>query len=405
MKPRVALLTHDLSGGLGTMTGFLHRVLLDSSRFQPEVILLATSNRDSASVLLHSPRTWTRGIQLRTQEWRGLSYTHVGAWGSEIELQRYMPRQQLTDLLDGFDLLQFVVGSPPWGCVASKVNRPKVLWTATTTAPDRASRALRDSVPRRLWASLTMPQTRRFERRAVREANSVLALSPYTLDAVRSLTRLRPISLAACGVDTNLFQPLKNSPRDYILCVARLSDARKNLTLLLHAYASLQDKLKLPDLCLVGELPSKDAQKLLRELGIEDKVRMLGVKGPQELAVLYQNAQFFVLSSDEEGLAIVLLEAMSSGLPVVCTACGGPETVVKNNETGFLTPVGDVEAFTHAMERLISDESLRDEMGHAARREAEEKYALDVTGQVFLDQYDQLLSTMCKPSIGNRSKR
>lgn len=400
MKPRVALLTHDLSGGLGTMTGFMHRVLLDSGRYQPEIILLATSNSDSASLLLHSPRTWMSGIQLRQEEWRGITYTHVGAWGSELEFQRYAPRHQLTQLLNEFDLLQFVVGSPPWGCAASKVQRPKILWTATTTAPDRASRALRDSPMRRLWASFIMPQTRRFERRAVREANAVLALSPYTFEAVRLLTRSRPLHLALCGVDTDLFRPLEESPRDYILCVARLSDARKNLTLLLKAYASLQSKMALPDLCLVGEPPSEEAKKLLRELGIEDKVRMLGVKGPQELAVLYQNAQFFVLSSDEEGLAIVVIEAMSSGLPVICTACGGPESVVMNNQTGFLTPVGDVGAFAQAMERLLSDQTLRESMGRAARREAEEKYSLAVTGRVFLDQYDQLLSS--KEKTGER---
>lgn len=392
MKPRVALITHDLSGGLGTMTAFLHRVLLDSGRFEPEIILLATSAKDSASVLAHSPATWARGIQVRQEQWRGLTYTHVGAWGSEIEFQRYQPRRPLTELLNGFDLLQFVVGSPPWGCVASPVKRPKVLWTATTTGPDRASRALRDSQVRRLWSSLMMPQTRRLERRALREAQAALALSPYTFDSVRALMRSRPLLLAACGVDTALFRPIEHPARDYILCVARLSDARKNLALLLRAYASLQGKVALPDLCLVGEAPSDEARKLLRELGIEDKVRMLGVKGPQELAVLYQNAQFFVLSSDEEGLAIVLLEAMASALPVVCTACGGPETVVIDKQTGFLTPVGDVGAFAGAMERLLNDESLRGQMGIAARREAEQRYALAVTGRVFLDQYEGLLN-------------
>jgi hypothetical protein len=100
-----------------------------------------------------------------------------------------------------------------------------------------------------------------------------------------------------------------------------------------------------------------------------------------------------VLSSNEEGLAIVILEAMASGLAVVSTDCGGPATAVTEGETGFLTPVGDVESFSAAMQKLISDPVLCQRMGQAGRRVALERFSLAAAGKVFLDKYDEFFES------------
>ncbi len=122
-------------------------------------------------------------------------------------------------------------------------------------------------------------------------------------------------------------------------------------------------------------------------------MHLVGVREGAELADLYRHAMFFVLPSDEEGIGIVLLEAMASGLPVVSTCCGGPETAVLDGETGFLTPVGDAQALADAMQHLLDNPALRRRMGQAGRRIAEERFSLDVTGKVFLRKYDELLGT------------
>ena len=110
-----------------------------------------------------------------------------------------------------------------------------------------------------------------------------------------------------------------------------------------------------------------------------------------ELARLYREVVVFVLSSDEEGLGIVILEAMASGLPVVSTDCGGPGTAIVEGKTGFLTPVGDADALAEAMQRFLDDSSLCQHMGRAGRRVAGEQFSLAVTGKVYLDHYDRLL--------------
>jgi len=398
MPLRVALVTHELTGGVGTMTRFVHRVLSESGRFDSRVILLATSAGDSASARLRRPATWSRGPVLVEGEERGLSYVRVGAWLSELEFQRYRPRRALTGILERFDIIQFVCGTAPWVEVSRELDKPKCLWVATTNAGDRASRAAEGPLARRAWSSVMRAAAEVYETRALRAADSVLALSPYTMRSIQPKLRGRTASLAFCGVDTELFRPRREydlpeqaRPR-YILCVARLSDARKNVAMLLRAYASLAlGPEPMPDLYLVGEPLSAAGAKLVETLGIADRVRSLGPKHDEELARLYRGAEFFVLSSDEEGLGIVILEAMASGLAVVSTASGGPDVAVTDGETGFLTPVGNQEALAGAMRSLAVDSELRNRFGREGRKVAEARFSLRSAGEVFLDQYDRLV--------------
>lgn len=394
MTHRIALVTNQLClvGGLPTMTGFLYRVLAESSRYQPEIISIATSASDSSSVLLRSPKTWRRGVQIDTLAWRNKRQVHVGAWMSELEFQRYRPRKKLTTLLESYDLVQFVVGSPAWACVARDVKRPVLIWVATTARPDRASRIRHASLGRQVWSAIMLPLTQHYERSALRKADAVFALSQYTRASIEPFVSSKQLILAPCGVDTSLFYPGTSPRQGYILSTARFSDARKNIGLLLNAYAKLCSRMsEVPDLYLVGDLPSTRSQLLLQELRIAKKVHLLGEKDSSELAQLYRDAIFFVLPSDEEGLGIVVLEAMASGLPVISTDCGGPATAVVNGETGFLTPVGNVESLTVAMQQLLDDWQLRERMGQTGRQVAEERFSLAATGEIFLDKYDELL--------------
>lgn len=394
MKKRVAIITHEMSlvGGLPTMITFLYRTLLRSGRYEPEIISLATSASDRASLQLRSPATWLHKPKIEHLAWHDLVFTHVGVWCSELEFQRYRPRRMLTELLQGFDLLQFVVGSPPWVCVAEGIDRPVFLWTATTTRADRASQMQTGSLLKRTWSSVMVPITERFEHRALKASDSIFALSEYTRSAVEPIVGAGKVVLAPCGVDTELFRPAANARGDYVICVARFSDPRKNVRLLLDAYAQLKKKLKvIPDLYLIGDPPSEESRLHLQRLGIADKVQLLGPKRGEELADVYRNALFFVLSSNEEGLGIVILEAMASGLPVISTACGGPATAIAEGVTGTLTPLGDAGALADAMEALLRDPAVCARMGKEGRRIAVERFSLAAAGKVFLDQYDNML--------------
>ena len=83
-----------------------------------------------------------------------------------------------------------------------------------------------------------------------------------------------------------------------------------------------------------------------------------------------------------------MLEAMSSGTPVVSTACGGPETVVKDGITGFLTPIGDADALANAIEKLLRNPELLGRMGASARQDVIDRFSLSAAVRPFVETYD-----------------
>ena len=117
-----------------------------------------------------------------------------------------------------------------------------------------------------------------------------------------------------------------------------------------------------------GEL--EDAVRMeIGRLGIDDSVILHG--HVSAMAEVYGRADMLLLCSRTEGLPMVLIEAMSNGLPVVSTDCPyGPSDIIENGETGLLVPQNDNEAFVEAVSALITDESLRKRMGERAKEKA-----------------------------------
>jgi len=395
---RIALVTQDLTfgGGVATLTAFLYDALSRSGRYHPEIISLASRSDDSASVRLRSPSTWMRGIQIETRHWEGRPYRHVGAFGAELEFLRCKPRVSLTSLLQEFDLVQFLLGSPSLAQVAVPVTRPVLLWTATTTWADRASRLAELTGLRRLyWVAMTQ-LVERCERRALQKAAVVFALSRYTQDALARRVPADRLVLAPCGVDTDRYRPASPGTRPvgsrYIVSAGRFSDRRKNVGLLIRAYSRLCGVMPdAPDLYLVGSPPNDEILSGLVRGGIRHRVKLLGRVSEDVLISTYQGAECFVLSSDEEGLGIVILEAMATGIPAVATDCGGPATIIQDGVSGYLTPVGDEAALSDRLQRLLADSAVRREMGIRSRRLVVERFSLQAASQPFLDAYDRLL--------------
>jgi glycosyltransferase involved in cell wall biosynthesis len=101
-------------------------------------------------------------------------------------------------------------------------------------------------------------------------------------------------------------------------------------------------------------------------------------EGPREdLTPAYQAADLFVLTSDHEGTPNVVLEAMSSGLPVVATRTGGTTEIVQESVTGILADPADETTLAEAVLTLVEDNGLRCTMGVHARARVEQRYSLE----------------------------
>jgi len=364
-----------------------------SGRFDYAVISVATSARDKASVRILDPRSWRRGVRIVEQEVSGIQSRHVGAQFTELEVQRYRPRNLLTNLLNEYDLIQVVSGTPPLMLVAANSNRPKALLVASRTTVERAT-LLKQA--KGLSALLRRPMAQivsRMEADALHKAEVVFVLNKWMEEYVAKEIGADRTVFAPPGIDTNFWQPKSYQPDGYILCVGRLADPRKNIPLLLTAYRRLLDiNGSAPRLVLAGRTDiSADTRAQLVRLGLSDFVEVIINPSIERLRSIYQDAALFALSSDEEGLGLVILEAMACGIPVVSTDSGGPATLIDNQVTGLMTPVGNADALADVMQRLLADPERRRQMGEAGRKRAEQKLSQDVMGSLYLAKYDELL--------------
>ncbi|PKN39953.1 MAG: hypothetical protein CVU63_13385, partial [Deltaproteobacteria bacterium HGW-Deltaproteobacteria-20] len=121
------------------------------------------------------------------------------------------------------------------------------------------------------------------------------------------------------------------------------------------------------------------------ELGISERIRWLGERGGVSGLLAAMNV--FALSSHSEGLPLVILEAMATGLPVVATAVGGVSSVVDEGETGFLVGAGDESAMRERMQRLLSDRELSSALGRRGRARVHADFSSDRVGREYLRLY------------------
>lgn len=129
----------------------------------------------------------------------------------------------------------------------------------------------------------------------------------------------------------------------------------------------------------------------IHDLGLQKEVCLLGKLSPEQVREKMQSADIFLLSSLSEGISNAVLEAMSCGLPVVTTDCGGMREAVSDGVEGFVVPVRDSNAMADSILKLAEDQALRDRMGFSARARVLKDFDLANQSKAFADLYRSIL--------------
>jgi len=175
----------------------------------------------------------------------------------------------------------------------------------------------------------------------------------------------------------------KNGLEKYILVAGRLTKP-KGYPYLLKAYSLISKDVQ-EKLVILGEGEDKEnLKKLANDLGVQEKVLFLGFqKNPYKFM---KNASIFVLSSLSESFAIVIIEAMACGTPVISTDCpSGPGEIITNSINGILVSSGNEKALADAMLTLLKDENLRKNFSREGKKRAE-----DFRMEKILPKYEEL---------------
>ena len=381
---RVGVIAPDLRepGGVREKALFVARALRTQLGASVQLVSLATSRADASSVLLRRPRTW-RTPRLSHYDVEEFTVDHVGALGAEIEVARYAKRRVLLELVERCDVLHVVCGTPAWAHAVSGFRGPVVVHFASFARHERRRNAPPRTRAGDAWRHLMTASVGMVERAALRRANVVIPVNQTRGAEVRALISAgTPVVVVHTGVDTECFSPGPYREEGYLLTVGRLNDPRKNIPLLLRAYAAARARTPdVPRLVLAGPAgPDAESRELISAQGLRDHVQVLGPQDRRGLAGTYRGASAFVLSSNEEGQGIVVVEAMASGLPIVATSCVGPSELIADGVEGLLTPVDSVESLANAIVRLTTNPELRHRMSHAARCRAVRDFSIEATG-------------------------
>ena len=231
------------------------------------------------------------------------------------------------------------------------------------------------------------------KRRCLQKASAVTAVSQHLADIEREIAEGISPQVISMGVDTSKFgrQYRKDNffnqgQSSVVLFVGRLAE-KKGVSYLLEAMRNVDAVL-----IVIGTGPLEDElKKQAEELG--SKVRFLGSKSHNELKEIYASSDVFVMPSitakngDREGLGLVILEAMASGLPVVASRSGGITQLVQEGENGLLCDEKAVAQLSDAINRILTDKALRNRIIAGAAKTVSE---YDYTSQA--EKYKKLLN-------------
>jgi N-acetyl-alpha-D-glucosaminyl L-malate synthase BshA len=241
---------------------------------------------------------------------------------------------------------------------------------------------------------------------SINESDGVTAVSNYLRQETYDHFEVtNGIEVIPNFIDTDRFYRQNKEHFKQALCpngekvIVHVSNFRpvKNTKQVVEIFHRLQDDTPDVKLLLVGDGPERvPTERKARELGVFDDIRFLGKQDPIE--EILSIADVFLMPSDSETFGLAALEAMACGVPTVVSDVGGLPELVEDDETGYLCPVDDVDAFTDRTRALLTDEALHSRMAAAARSRAVDTFDIDHVVPMYEQYYETVRDNASVPT-------
>lgn len=213
-------------------------------------------------------------------------------------------------------------------------------------------------------------------------ADFLVCISNFARSQLMQLTAARhwdKFEVCPLGVDAARYVPAARESRGApfnILCVGRLTPA-KGQRILVDACRRLARQGRDFRLVFVGAGPDEaDLKAAVAAHGLGERVEFTGALNQTQVRERYAQADVFALPSFAEGVPVVLMEAMASGVPCVTTRITGIPELIHDREHGLLVTPSDCEEIAQAIARLMDDPALRTRIAAAARAKVRETHDL-----------------------------
>lgn len=193
------------------------------------------------------------------------------------------------------------------------------------------------------------------------------------------------------GIDLQKFQAQKinKSPFPTLISVGRLHN-QKGYEYLLKSMTIVKNHFPKVKLQIVGTgEEEQELKKIAQSENLENNVNFLGFR--KDVPRLLAQSHLFVLSSIYEGLGLVILEAMATGIPVVATEVGGIPEIITHKENGILVPSRNPEKLAEAIIKILEDKSLANKMVRKGLETVKNKYDIMFMVKAYENLYKRLI--------------
>lgn len=234
---------------------------------------------------------------------------------------------------------------------------------------------------------------------AINHSDGVTAVSEYLRSETKRHFQVEaPIEVIPNFIDTTRFRRYENKAFKQAVCpdggkvIVHVSNFRpvKRVEDVIRVFHRLVQDGMAVNLLLAGDGPDRmSAERLARELGVWAQIRFLGKQEPIE--ELLSIADVFLIPSGSETFGLAALEAMACNVPIVSSNIGGLPELNVDGETGFLCPLGDIDALTEKTRAILSDGVLQQRLSEGARRRAVEMFDQDRIVPMYEAYYEQAL--------------
>jgi len=233
------------------------------------------------------------------------------------------------------------------------------------------------------------------QKRVVKQLHNIVTVSDCSRQDIAKDFGIQPagIGIVYNGIDTDEFAPMPEVQRRPLRLMATASaDAPlKGLRYLLRAYAQLLPKYPELELLIVSKpKPGGKTERLIRYLGIQDKVQFVSGISTQEMVRYYAEATIAIVPSVYEGFGLPAGEAMACAVPVVSTDGGALPEVV--GDAGVIVPAKSIDALAQAIDALLQDPSKREELGARGRERILDEFCWNVCACQMVNYYEKVLA-------------
>jgi glycosyltransferase involved in cell wall biosynthesis len=346
---KIALVTFDFNaerhGGVSSVCFKVFESIRKGIKSEIEIISFSNSKKDPNSISFSSPMSY-RNIRLTSDGFfQGAPIIRIGSIGSEFEFMRYRKRSELADFFSRYDLIIVVTGILQFANVIPRVKVPMLIQCATRLSWERKSQYLSMSRLKRIFLKLQLPFLSLQEIRVLRSNATVLVENTRMQKWVQSRSVNPPIMWYP-GIQSRrneLTSSQKPHKSGCFVSIGRLNEARKGWDRLFLAYKRAYDfHGGLPELVVVGAgFFSGRTAELLSSLMQRYPIKILGNLSDQERDITLNNASYFLQTSHEEGLGLAALEALSFGVPLICSTTDGSREYIFEGVSGKLVEQGE----------------------------------------------------------------